>query len=291
MRLCRYSNGKLGLIEGEMIYPLDQLMHQFGLSDHATMEDLITHCVSHPQAIQEVSQAREGGILLSETHLESPLLNPPAIWAAASNYVAHQAEMIGRVGSYDRSDMTKDELMAEIFLKPNSSITGPGGPIILPKISKHVDFECELAAVIGKTAKKVSKENALDYIFGYTMCWDISIRDPWGMGKQNTRNIRKGFDTFCALGPWIVTKDEIKDPHVLNLLVEQNGKTVMTANTSDMINNLCDLIRFLSEVSTLKAGTIITTGTPAGVSKLAHGDHLKGTIDGIGSMELQVINE
>jgi 2-keto-4-pentenoate hydratase/2-oxohepta-3-ene-1,7-dioic acid hydratase in catechol pathway len=291
MKLGRYSNGKLGLIEGQMIYSLGKVMHQFGLSDQVSMEEFIRYCVMHPESMNQVAQTREGAIHLNDVHLESPLLNPPAIWAAAANYKAHQAEMIGRVGSTDRSHLTQDELMAEIFLKPNSSITGPGGPIILPKVSKHVDFECELAAVIGKTAKNVSKEDALDYVFGYTMCWDISIRDPWGIGRQNTRNIRKGFDTFCALGPWIVTKDEIKDPHILNLLVEQNGKTVMTANTADMINNLCDLIRFLSEVSTLKAGTIITTGTPAGVSKLAHGDHLKGTIDGIGSMELQVVNE
>ncbi len=288
MKLGCYSNGKLALIEGQTVYSLDKVMHSLGIS---TMEDLIKYCASHPGALHEIESGRGGAHNVNEIRLESPLLNPPAIWAAASNYKAHQEEMIGRVGSVVRSNLTQDELMAEIFLKPNSSITGPGGPIILPKISKHVDFECELAAVIGKTAKNVSKENALDYVFGYTMCWDISIRDPWGIGRQNTRNIRKGFDTFCALGPWIVTKDEIKDPHVLHLTVEQNGKTVMTANTADMINNLSDLIRFLSEVSTLKPGTIITTGTPAGVSRLEHGDHLKGVMDGIGSMELQVVNE
>ena len=178
--------------------------------------------------------------------------------------------------------------MAEVFLKPASSIIGPGGTVILPKIARHVDFECELCAVIGRTARKVSAENALDHVFGYTMCWDISIRDPWGKGRHNTRNIRKGFDTFCGLGPWIVTRDEIREPQDLRINVEQNGRTVMQAHTADMINGLRDLIRFLSSVTTLKPGTLITTGTPAGVSKLADGDHLKGTIDGIGTMELNV---
>ena len=100
-----------------------------------------------------------------------------------------------RVGSYDQSQFSPDDLMAEVFLKPTSSIVGPGGTVILPKIARLVDYECELCAVIGRTARKVPADKALDYVYGYTMCWDISIRDPWGKGRHNTRNIRKGFDT------------------------------------------------------------------------------------------------
>ena len=124
------------------------------------------------------------------------------------------------------------------------------------------------------------------------MCWDIGIRNPWGVGvRHNTRNIRKGFDTFCGLGPWIVTRDEIRDPQDLHIVVEQNGNTVMRADTADMINGLRDLIRLLSGVTTLQVGALLTTGTPAGVSKLAPGDRLKGTIDGIGSMALEFAAE
>jgi len=193
-----------------------------------------------------------------------------------------------RVGAYYRGSFPPDDLMAEIFLKPASSLIGPGGTVVLPKIARHVDFECELCAVIGRAARKVAAEQALDYVYGYTMCWDISVRDPWGKGHHNTRNIRKGFDTFCGLGPWIVTRDEIREPQDLRINVEQNGALVMQAHTADMINGLRDLIRFLSSVTTLKPGTLVTTGTPAGVSKLADGDHLKGTIEGIGTMELNV---
>ncbi len=294
MKLCRYNEGAAGLIEGDAIYPLgDALAATDVVRAGATMTEIIDALANHLAATAAgIAAARKGkSVALAKATLRAPTINPPAIWAAAANYRAHQAEMKVRVGAYDRSQFSADDLMAEVFLKPVSSIVGPGGTVILPKIARHVDFECELCAVIGRAAKNVAADNALDYVYGYTMCWDISIRDPWGHGRHNTRNIRKGFDTFCGLGPWIVTKDEIREPQDLHISVEQNGKNVMQAHTADMINGLRDLIRFLSSVTTLQPGTLITTGTPAGVSKLANGDHLKGSIGGIGTMELNVAAE
>jgi 2-keto-4-pentenoate hydratase/2-oxohepta-3-ene-1,7-dioic acid hydratase in catechol pathway len=293
MKLCRYNDGAAGLIDGDSIFPLGAALAATGaVRTGATMTEIIDALANNPAAAAGLAAARKGsGVALSSARLLAPTLNPPAIWAAAANYPAHQAEMKVRVNAYDRTKFSADDLMAEVFLKPVSSIVGPGGPVILPKIANHVDFECELCAVIGRTAKKVSAENALDYVYGYTMCWDISIRDPWSKGRHNTRNIRKGFDTFCGLGPWIVSKDEIAEPQDLHINVEQNGNNVMKAHTADMINGLRDLIRFLSGVTTLMPGTLITTGTPAGVSKLADGDHLRGSISGIGTMELAVVAE
>ncbi len=291
MKICRYNTGDAGLIEGDSIYPLGDALAATGVvRAGATMAEIIDALANQSGAAAGLAAARSGkSLTLASAKLRAPIINPPAIWAAAANYRAHQAEMKVRVGAYDRTQLSADDLMAEVFLKPASSIIGPSGTVILPKISKHVDFECELCAVIGKTARNVSAEQALDYVFGYTLCWDISIRDPWGVGgRHNTRNIRKGFDTFCGVGPWIVSKDEIREPQDVRITVEQNGKTVMQAHTGDMINGLRDLIRFLSSVTTLQPGTLITTGTPAGVSKLAPGDHLKGTIDGVGTMELNV---
>jgi 2-keto-4-pentenoate hydratase/2-oxohepta-3-ene-1,7-dioic acid hydratase in catechol pathway len=290
MKICRYNDGSTGLIEADRVYPLEPSLVELGAVKVGASAHVQIAALHDPVTAQKAKALalKAPSIALSEVHMLVPLDNPPAIWAAAANYKAHQAEMIGRVGSSDRSHLTADELMAEIFLKPNSSLVGPSGTVILPKISKHVDFECELCAVIGKTAKNVSEENALDYVYGYTMCWDISIRDPWGIGRQNTRNIRKGFDTFCGVGPWIVSREEIAEPQALLIDVEQNGVNVMKANTADMINGLRPLIRFLSSVSTLSPGTLITTGTPAGVSRLADGDHLRGTITGIGVMDLFV---
>jgi 2-keto-4-pentenoate hydratase/2-oxohepta-3-ene-1,7-dioic acid hydratase in catechol pathway len=290
MRICSYNDGAPGLVEGDSIYPLRDALSAAGATPPgAGMAEVVDALANHPSAAAGLAAARKGkAIALKSARLLPPVGNPPAIWAAAANYKAHQAEMRERVGAYYRGDFPPDDLMAEVFLKPASSLIGPGGTVILPTIARHVDFECELCAVIGRAARKVSAENALDYVYGYTLCWDISVRDPWGKGHHNTRNIRKGFDTFCGLGPWIVTRDEIREPQDLHINVEQNGKNVMKAHTADMINGLRDLIRFVSSVTTLKPGTLLTTGTPAGVSKLADGDHLKGTIDGIGSMELEV---
>jgi 2-keto-4-pentenoate hydratase/2-oxohepta-3-ene-1,7-dioic acid hydratase in catechol pathway len=293
MKICCYNDGAPGLVDGNSIYPLGDALASAGATrPGAGMAEVVDALANHAAAGKAIAAARQGkAVAFSSAKLLAPIDNPPAIWAAAANYRAHQTEMEARVGSHYREDLPPDDLMAEVFLKPNSSLIGPGGTVILPRIAKHVDFECELCAVIGKTARKVPADKALDYVYGYTMCWDISIRDPWGKGRNNTRNIRKGFDTFCGLGPWIVTRDEVREPQDLRIDVEQNGSNVMKAHTADMINGLRDLIRFLSSVTTLRPGTLLTTGTPAGVSKLADGDHLKGTITGIGTMELKVAAE
>jgi 2-keto-4-pentenoate hydratase/2-oxohepta-3-ene-1,7-dioic acid hydratase in catechol pathway len=294
MKICCCDDGLAGLIEGDAIHPLGNALAAAGAARvGATMAEVVDALANHPSADAALDAARrESPVALSSARLRAPIDNPPAIWAAAANYRAHQAEMKERVGSdYERMQLSADDLMAEVFLKPASSIIGPGGTVILPSVARHVDFECELCAVIGRTARKVSAADALDYVFGYTMCWDISIRDPWGHGRHNTRNIRKGFDTFCGLGPWIVSRDQVREPQDVRIRVEQNGRPVMQAHTADMINGLRDLIRFLSSVTTLKPGTLITTGTPAGVSRLADGDRLKGTIEGVGTMELNVAAE
>jgi 2-keto-4-pentenoate hydratase/2-oxohepta-3-ene-1,7-dioic acid hydratase in catechol pathway len=291
MKICHYNSNQAGVVVEHKVYPLGEALVQTGhLKSGYTMLEVIDVLANEPAAMQQARDSQQLGlpVALSSVKLLAPILNPPSLWAAAANYKAHQAEMLVKMKSADRSALSKDELMAEFFLKPTSSIIGPGGTIILPKISQDIDFECELCAVIGKRARRVSEERALDYVFGYTICWDISQRDPWGRGRHNTRNIRKGFDTFTGLGPWIVTKDEIEEPQDLSVEVEQNGKPAMTAHTSDMICGIREHIRFLSSVLTLRPGDLITTGTPAGVKRLADGDRLKGSIEKIGAMELRV---
>ena len=291
MKICHYNSNQAGVVAGDKVFDIGGALIKAGLARQGyTMLEIIDALANYPQAMQCAREAAQGpgAVALSSVKLLAPITNPGSLWAAAANYRAHQEEMITRMGSADRVMKTNDELMAEFFLKTTSSIIGPGDTIILPKISKLVDFECELCAVIGKRARKVTEDQALDYVFGYMICWDISQRDPWGKGMQNTRNIRKGFDTFTALGPWIVTKDEIDEPQDLSIKVLQNGKEAMTAHTSDMICGLREHIRFLTSCLTLRPGDLITTGTPAGVSKLHDGDHLKGTIEKIGGMELNV---
>jgi 2-keto-4-pentenoate hydratase/2-oxohepta-3-ene-1,7-dioic acid hydratase in catechol pathway len=294
MKICHYNNSQVGVVVGDQVYNIGDALIKAGLARQGyTMLEIIDALANNPAAMQIARDAAQGGgaMALGSVKLRAPITNPGSLWAAAANYYAHRAEMVDRMGSANKAIVNKDDVMAEFFLKTTSSIIGPGDTIILPKISKLVDFECELCAVIGKRARKVSEAQSLDHVFGYMMCWDISQRDPWGKGMHNTRNIRKGFDTFSALGPWIVTRDEIDEPQNLSITVLQNGKEAMTAHTSDMICGLREHIRFLSSCLTLRPGDLITTGTPAGVSKLHDGDRLHGTIEKIGSMELFVKDE
>jgi 2-keto-4-pentenoate hydratase/2-oxohepta-3-ene-1,7-dioic acid hydratase in catechol pathway len=293
MKLCQYNDHEAGVVQDDKVYPIGATLIAAGhLRQGYTMQEVIESLANEPAAMNCVREALNGRpIPLAQAELLAPIENPGSLWAAAANYKDHQAEMKSASGGPDRSAFSKDDLMAEFFLKPSSSIIGPGGTIVIPRISNHVDYEAELCAVIGKKARNLSEEQALDCVFGYTICWDISQRDPWGRNRQNTRNIRKGFDTFSALGPWIVTKDELPEPQDTRIYVELNGKHVMTAHTKDMICGVRDHIRFLSSVLTLRPGDLITTGTPAGVAKLAPGDKLKGRIEHIGEMTLNVAAE
>jgi len=290
MKICHYNEHEAGAVVEDRVFPIGASLVGAGhLRQRYTMQEVIEALANEPAAMQCVRQVLKGRSLpLAQAKLLAPIENPPSIWAAAANYKAHQAEMRAASGGPDRAELTKDDLMAEFFLKPSSSIVGPGGAVVLPRIAKHVDYECELCAVIGRKARHVGEAEALDYVFGYTICWDISQREPWGRNRQNTRNIRKGFDTFTVLGPWIVTKDELREPQDTRIDVELNGRHVMTAHTKDMICGVREHIRFLSSVLTLRPGDLITTGTPAGVAKLAPGDKLKGRIEGIGEMTLTV---
>jgi 2-keto-4-pentenoate hydratase/2-oxohepta-3-ene-1,7-dioic acid hydratase in catechol pathway len=294
MKICHYNSNQAGVVVNDKVINFGDALIKAGLARQGyTMLEIIDALANNPAAMQIARDAANGsgGIDLNSVKLLAPIQNPGSLWAAAANYYAHRAEMVERMGSADKKIVNKDDLMAEFFLKTTSSIIGPGDTIVLPKISKLVDFECELCAVIGKRARKVTEAHSLEHVFGYMICWDISQRDPWGKGMHNTRNIRKGFDTFSALGPWIVTRDEIDEPQNLSIKVLQNGKEAMTAHTSDMICGLREHIRFLSSNLTLRTGDLITTGTPAGVSKLHDGDRLHGTIEKIGSMELFVKDE
>ena len=187
-----------------------------------------------------------------------------------------------------------------LFMKTPSSVQHPGEPIVLPTHLKstEVDYECELAVVIGKACKNVSREEALDYVLGYTAANDVSARDwqiKWG-GGQWCRG--KTFDTFCPLGPAIVSADEIREPNRLGIRTILNGETVQDWNTDDMIFDVPTLIEFLSASTTLVPGTVILTGTPHGVGVarkpqvfLKPGDTVTVEIEGIGQLTNPVIDE
>ena len=186
-----------------------------------------------------------------------------------------------------------------LFLKATSSVTGPDHPILLPAAGPdQVDYEAELAVVIEKTAKNIAPAEAPDYIFGYTCANDVSARD-WQFDRQKGQWARgKSFDTFCPLGPWIVTKDEIENPDDLAIRAVLNGKTVQESRTSEMIFDVRTIVSRLSRSMTLHPGTVILTGTPEGVGFarrpplfLKPGDEIRVEIEKIGTLSNRVIAE
>lgn len=207
---------------------------------------------------------------------------PPAVYCAGLNYRKHAEETGARIPRFP-----------VLFMKASSAVQNPGDPIIIPsRLASHeVDYECELAVVIGKSAKNVSKAEALDYVAGYTCANDVSARD-WQVrfgGSQWCRG--KTFDTFLPLGPCLVTPDEIPDPNALAIRTILNGVTMQEENTADMIFDVPALIEFFSGSTTLLPGTVILTGTPSGVGMarnppvwLKPGDSVTIEIEKIGSL-------
>ena len=216
-------------------------------------------------------------------------LQPTTILCIGLNYRQHAAETGAKIPTWP-----------VLFVKSPGAVQNPGDPIELPKklASTEVDYECELAVVIGRRCKNATKANALDHVLGYTCANDVSARD-WQKsfgGGQWCRG--KTFDTFCPLGPALVTRDEIPNPNALRIKTVLNGATMQDSNTADMIFDVPTIIEFLSGSTTLLPGTVILTGTPQGVGMartppvwLKPGDSLSIEIERIGTLTNPVIDE
>ena len=221
---------------------------------------------------------------LADVRLLAPVINPQKVLAIGLNYAKHARE--GGI------EPPKSPVS---FVKTNNSIVGPDDEIRYSKDdSTQVDYEVELAVVMGRTARRVSTADALDYVLGYTVCNDVSARDAQFGDGQWVRS--KSFDTFCPLGPSIVTTDEIPDPQALGLRCRVNGTTLQDSNTADMIFGCAEIISFLSRAMTLEPGDVIATGTPEGVGFarkppvwLLDGDVVECEVDGIGVLRNQVV--
>ncbi|MGC8663783.1 MAG: fumarylacetoacetate hydrolase family protein [Thermoplasmata archaeon] len=215
-----------------------------------------------------------------------PPLKPGILACLGRNYAEHAKET--------GHNVPKEPVF---FSKAVSSITGHGHDIIYPKIVTQLDYEVELAVIIGKRGKYISKEDAWDYIAGYTIMNDVSARDHQ-FRYENQWFVGKSFDTFAPIGPWIIDRFELGDPHNLNLKTQVNGEIRQNSNTSNMIFKIDFLINFISNVLTLEPGDVILTGTPSGVALgtkdqrfLKVGDRIEMEIEKIGKLENSVIKE
>ena len=295
MKLASLKPNELAVVKDESLIPVGEILARQGiLAKNFSMLDLIAQYDEIKGQVDHAAR-NENRKKLDAKLLKPPVEKPSKIWAAATNYKRGSEGLGDARGRGTAATATPEELLERIFLKPPSAVTGPEENIIIPKDAETIFPELELCVVIGRQARHLPKEQALDAIFGYTIMLDVTARG-YGSGKglPGTRCVRKGFETFAPIGPWITTKDEIADPHNLWMKLWVNGELRQSAKTDAMVNDIATLVSYLSQVTTLYPGDLITTGNPDSPEfqkKLEPGDTLKAEIEGIGAMSLGVAKE
>jgi 2-keto-4-pentenoate hydratase/2-oxohepta-3-ene-1,7-dioic acid hydratase in catechol pathway len=280
MRFCRFDEGRLGLVEGDTIRDVTAALdvlpaHTYPFPQH---DVFIANLDAVTARAREL--ARSAPVLpLDRVTLLSPVANPGKIVAAPVNYQKHLDEVRDNPQLHGNNPGNTFTIQsAGLFLKATSSLVGPGQGIVVRCAKRRTDHEVELAVVIGRTASRVSRRDALGFVAGYSIGLDISIR-----GSED-RSFRKSPDSYSVLGPWLVTADEIPDPGALDLRITVNGQVRQQSNTKYMILGVAELIEMASTFYTLQPGDLLFTGTPEGVSPIEAGDQIVATIDQIGSM-------
>jgi 2-keto-4-pentenoate hydratase/2-oxohepta-3-ene-1,7-dioic acid hydratase in catechol pathway len=284
MKLCRYDEGRLGVVDGDHVrdvtaaldvlpayrYPLPPFDPLIANLDAVVARARIVAAGADPIPVRSVT-------------LLSPVANPGKIVCAPVNYQKHLDEVRDDASLHHNVSMTMAPIQtAGLFLKATSALVGPGQGIALRKVDRRNDHEVELAVIIGKRANNISADTGYDYVAGYAIGLDITIRGP------EERSLRKSPDSYAVLGPWLVTPDEIPHPGQLDLRISVNGEPRQSSNTRYLILGVPQLIEYASAFYTLNPGDIIITGTPEGVSPIQPGDVITACIEKIGTMEVKV---
>lgn len=282
MRLCRFDDDRLGLVEDDAVAnvtaALEVLPEMRWPLPHGDL--LVEHLGAVAARVRDIAGTAPR-VPLASVALKSPVANPSKIIAAPLNYRKHIEESeADPTLSYGREVSAIDRL--GLFLKANTSLVGSGEGVALPPLERRMDYEVELAAIIGREGYRVPRAEARDYVAGYAVGLDMSIR-----GTED-RSWRKSFDSATVLGPWLVTADEIEDPDDLDLSIAVNGETRQASNTRAMIFDLARLIEYASSTYHLYPGDILLTGTPEGVGPVHPGDTMVATIERIGTMTVAV---
>lgn len=294
MRLANFDDGKgtrAGLVIGSRVVGLAELP---GFESVHTVDQLLASGrLEELRALTE-SRALTGETSVDAVRLRSPVTSPDKILCAAVNYTSH-----GREGGATAPEEPY------LFTKFRSSVIGDGDPILVPRISKMADWEVELAVIIGRRGKYISRGDAMSYVAGYAIANDVSFRDlqfPRGWPEKLSRHGMnwvkgKALDGAFPLGPWLVTRDEIPDPQNLRISLSVDGVQRQDSTTGDMIFGVGELIEYASSGLTLLPGDVISTGTPSGVAYysgapfLKDGDTVVCEIEGIGKLQNPVVGE
>jgi 2,4-didehydro-3-deoxy-L-rhamnonate hydrolase len=282
MKLCRYNDNRLGIVLGEEVADVTSVLDAlppcrwpFPPGDLliANLDNVVAG------ARQLVGMARRER--LRDVQLLSPVANPSKIIAAPVNYMKHVEEARADAGINFGSDIKTIDHYG-LFLKSNTSLIGAGQAVKLPSLERRMDHEVEVAVVIGREGFHIPEAEALDFVAGYTIALDMSVRGP------EDRSWRKSYDTFSVLGPYLVTADEVSEPENLDLSLAVNGKIRQSSNTRALIFGIRKLIAYASAAYRLYPGDIIMTGTPEGVGPVGPGDVMECRIQHLGEMHVSV---
>jgi 2-keto-4-pentenoate hydratase/2-oxohepta-3-ene-1,7-dioic acid hydratase in catechol pathway len=285
MRLARFDDNRLGLVEAATVRDVTAALDvlppaRYPFPTHDIFIAHLDEVAARARALAPSAPA----VPLDAVRLLSPVANPGKLVAAPVNYEKHLAEVKSDASLHQNTaSHTLTIHKAGVFLKATSSLVGAGEGIALRAPDRRTDHEIELAFVIGRTASRVSRADALRYVAGYAIGLDISIR-----GTED-KSFRKSADTYSVLGPWLVTADEIADPGCLEMELRVNGERRQHSNTSHMTLGVAELIEMASAFYTLHPGDVVFTGTPEGVSPIEAGDQIEAVIQGIGSMRVSVL--
>lgn len=282
MRLCRFDNDRLGLVEGDRVADVSGALDILpAVRWPVPIGDLLIAHLDEVRAEVERLAPDAPRRPLADVTLKSPVANPGKIIAAPVNYTAHLEESRADEGiNFGSHIRTIDEY--GVFLKAGSSLVGPGEGVVSDWAERRIDHEIELAAVIGRGGRHITEADALAHVAGYAIGLDMSVR-----GTED-RSFRKSRDSFTVLGPWLTTADEVATPGDLDFRLEVNGEIRQQSNTRRLIFGIEKLIAYASAAYTLHPGDIILTGTPEGVAPVAPGDVMSCRIDKVGEMDVTV---
>jgi 2-keto-4-pentenoate hydratase/2-oxohepta-3-ene-1,7-dioic acid hydratase in catechol pathway len=286
-----------GVLVNDSVLPLGRVLADIGLGRAGGIRGVLPFLDLLGEGIDLALARGDELVPLAQTRLGPPIVDPPNLFVCGANYFAHLAE--------EGMDPHRMPTMPVMFLKPRSALSGPTDPIVRPLESAQLDYEAELAIVIGKAGRRISADRAHEHIAGYMIANDVTARDL-GEGESKKLNMAplfqltrlKGWDTFLPTGPWLVTTDEVGSYEDVRIQTWVNDEPRQDAYAKEMAKNPHQLIEWLSATTTLQPGDIITTGTPSGVAAgmatpkwLAAGDTVRIEMTGLGRMETPVLHE
>jgi len=289
MKICRFNNGRVGVVEGDVVKDVTDVVTQSlgPVRWPLPTGDLLIANLDALLPKLNAAAVSAPSIPLAQASLDSPVANPPHIIAAPLNYPLHVKESADPAINHGVHMPTHEGFATPIdkyglFLKSQTGVIGPGQKVILHWPGRRNDHEVELAVVIGRGGKNITREAALSHVAGYCIGLDITVR-----GTED-RSFRKAADTYAVLGPWLVTADEVSDPGNLDFGIEVDGEERQRSNTRNLICDVPDLIERASKVYALNPGDVIMTGTPDGVGEITSGCTMHAWIEKIGAMNIVV---